>query len=480
MAKPFYITTTLPYVNAEPHLGFAAEIVRADIIARAHALRDEEVFFNTGTDEHGLKIYRGAEAQGVDPQAYVDDYAEKFRDLKSLLNLSNQLNFIRTTDPHHLKAAQEFWRQCDQNGYIYKKHYQVKYCVGCELEKTVSELENGRCPLHPHAELELIEEENYFFKFASFQDRLLKLYQDKSDLVIPGKRFNEIKTFVQAGLSDFSISRRVEKMPWGVPVPNDDEQVMYVWFDALVNYVSAIGWPDDEAKFNKWWRETGGVVQYCGKDNLRQQAAMWQAMLMAAGLPPSKHIVINGFILAEGGQKMSKSLGNGIDPAEAVAEYGAEALRYFIARELNQFEDSEVSPERLREDYNAGLANGLGNLVSRVMTMAEANLAQVPVISDNTIPSEFFEKLDRFEINAATNLIWDKIAELDKKIQTTEPFKLVKTNPDEGKKLITELVIGLSAISLMLEPILPATSQAIKTLVKENQAPAEPLFSRKD
>ena len=203
-------------------------------------------------------------------------------------------------------------------------------------------------------------------------------------------------------------------------------------------------------------------------------------MLMAADLPPSKHIVINGFILAEGGQKMSKSLGNGIDPTEAVAEYGADALRYFIARELNQFEDSEVSPERLREAYNAGLANGLGNLVSRVMTMAEANLNQALVISDNTIPPEFFEKLDRFEINEATNLIWDKIAELDKKIQTTEPFKLVKTNPDEGKKLITELVIGLSAISLMLEPILPATSQAIKTLVKENQAPAEPLFSRKD
>lgn len=480
MAKPFYITTTLPYVNADPHLGFAAEIVRADIMARAHALRGEATFFNTGTDEHGLKIYRTAEKQNLDPQTYVDGYAEKFKALQPLLNLSPDLNFIRTTDPHHLRAAQAFWRRCDENGYIYKKHYQIKYCVGCELEKTDSELVDGRCPLHPNVDLELIEEENYFFKFSAFQDKLLALYQERPDFVVPAKRFNEIKVFAANGLEDFSISRLKTKMPWGIPVPEDPEQVMYVWFDALVNYVSAIGWPDDEAKFNRWWLETGGVVQYCGKDNLRQQAAMWQAMLMAAGLPPSRQIVINGFILGEGGQKMSKSLGNVIDPTEVVAEYGADALRYFIARELNQFEDSEVTTERLKDAYNAGLANGLGNLVSRVMTMAEANLAQASVISDKTIPSEFFEKLDRFEINEAANLIWDKIAELDKKIQMTEPFKLIKTDPETGKKIITELVTELGVVGAMLGPIMPTTSELIKKLVNDNKAPTEPLFSRLD
>lgn len=484
MAKPFYITTTLPYVNADPHLGFAAEIVRADIIARAHALRGEAVFFNTGTDEHGLKIYRTAEKQNLDPQTYVDGYAEKFKSLQSLLNLSPDLNFIRTTDLPHLKAAQAFWRRCDENGYIYKKHYQIKYCVGCELEKTDSELVDNRCPLHPNTDLELIEEENYFFKFSAFQDKLLALYKERPDFVVPDKRFNEIKAFVADGLEDFSISRLQTKMPWGVPVPDDPEQVMYVWFDALVNYVSAIGWPDDEAKFNHWWVETGGVVQYCGKDNLRQQAAMWQAMLMAAGLPPSKQIVINGFILGEGGQKMSKSLGNVIDPAEVVAEYGADALRYLIARELNQFEDSEVSAERLKEAYNAGLANGLGNLVSRVMKLSADNNVVTSIIKtlDNKsfFPSHFMQAIDTFEINGAMEFIWQKVKSVDRKITTEEPFKVIKTNPDIGKHIVQELVKEIFVIAKMLEPFMPQTAEAIQQLIKENKSPEAPLFPRKD
>ncbi|HEX7586120.1 MAG TPA: methionine--tRNA ligase, partial [Patescibacteria group bacterium] len=300
MKKTFYITTTLPYVNAEPHIGFALEIIEADVQARFNRQIGNETFFNTGTDEHGLKIYRKAQELGVSPQEYVDQQAKHFLDLKKLLNLSFD-NFIRTTDVRHIKAAQEFWCRCEANGDIYKKIYKVKYCVGCELEKSESDLIDGKCPVHPNLELEIIEEENYFFRFSKFQKTLLDLYKNNPDFVIPNFRFNEIKAFVERGLEDFSVSRLKDKMPWGIEVPNDPKHTMYVWFDALVNYVSAIGWPDETKKFNGWWP----VVQFAGKDNLRQQSAMWQAMLMSAKIKPSKQIFINGFINVEG-RKMSK------------------------------------------------------------------------------------------------------------------------------------------------------------------------------
>ena len=319
MAKRLYLTTTLPYVNADPHIGFALEIVHADAYARYRRLSGDEVFFNTGTDEHGVKIYRQALAAKKDPQAFTDEYAAKFDRLKEGLNLSYD-NFIRTTDPKHKAAAQEFWKRCEAAGDIYKKAYKIKYCVGCELEKTDSELVDGRCPIHPNLELEIIDEENYFFRFSKYAPFLLKLYEERSDFVLPDFRFNEIQKFVERGLEDFSISRLKEKMPWGVPVPGDDSQVMYVWFDALVNYISAIGWPSDEETFNSWWP----VTQFAGKDQIRQQAAMWQAMLKSAGLSPSKQIIIHGFITS-GGAKMSKSLGNVINPFSIVDEYGTDA-----------------------------------------------------------------------------------------------------------------------------------------------------------
>src|SRR3989344_1188844 len=245
MGKPFYITTTLPYVNADPHIGFALEIVQADCLARYRALLGDEVFFNTGTDEHGIKIFRKAREEGKEVQAYVDGFADRFRNLKEKLDLFPDLHFVRTTDPHHKAAAQEFWRRCLATGDIYTKSYQVKYCVGCELEKTDSELVDGKCPLHPTLEIELINEENYFFRFSKYQTSLLDLYARRPDLVVPDFRFNEIKSFVAQGLQDFSISRRKDKMPWGVPVPDAEPQVMYVWFDALINYISTLGWPED-------------------------------------------------------------------------------------------------------------------------------------------------------------------------------------------------------------------------------------------
>ncbi len=478
-AKAFYITTTLPYVNSDPHIGFAAEIVHADILARYARLMDDEVFFNTGTDEHGVKVYTKAVEAGKSPQSYTDEYAEKFRGLKNVLGLWDGINFVRTTDEHHKKAAQAFWVRVRDNGFIYKKNYKIKYCTGCELEKTDSELVDGKCSIHPNLEIQIIEEENYFFKFSEFKNKLEKFYAENPDFVVPDFRFNEIKAFVGRGLEDFSISRLKSKMPWGVDVPDDAEHVMYVWFDALVNYIDVLGWPENEKEtdgnFQKFWPG----LQIAGKDNLRQQSAMWQAMLMAAGLPNSKQIIIRGFIQS-GGQKMSKSLGNVINPYDLVAEYGTEAVRYFLAREVLPFEDSDVTAERIKEAYNANLANGIGNLTSRIMKMAETNLDKPVEIPENTISSGFKKILETYDIKAAADFIWKDIAELDLLIQTTEPFKLIKTNREEGTKIIQELCIRLYTVGRMLNPFLPETSETIKKLVKENKSPTEPLFLRKE
>ncbi len=476
MKKNFYVTTTIPYVNADPHIGFALEAVHADILARYHLLIGDAVFFNTGTDEHGLKIYRKAQEAGVLPQAYADEYAEKFKQLQPALHLWEGLNFIRTTDAHHRVAAQEFWKRCDESGDIYKKNYQIKYCVGCELEKTDSELnEEGCCPLHPNQALEIIDEENYFFRFSKYQKRLLNFYAERPDFVVPDFRFNEIKAFVERGLEDFSISRLKEKMPWGVDVPGDETQVMYVWFDALVNYISAIGWPDDTEKFETWWP----VVQLAGKDQIRQQSAMWTAMLFSAGLEPSKQIVIHGFITS-GGQKMSKSLGNVINPFDIVKEYGADALRYYLARHIHPFEDSDFTMEKFKEIYNANLANGLGNVVSRVMKMAEDNLKSgVAVPAPAPFPKEYTEAIEAYAFNRAMDFIWSRVQKLDERITKEEPFKLIKKNPESGKKVIAELAAELYWIGRMLNPFMPETNAKIKAIVKENRMP-ENLFPRKN
>lgn len=480
--KPFYITTTLPYVNSDPHIGFAMELIRADVIAREKINQGYEVFFNTGTDEHGLKIFRNAQSRGISTQEYVDEYAAKFKKLIPALGIVADINFVRTTDIHHVMAAQEFWKIVDKNGFIYKKNYSVKYCVGCELEKTESELVDGKCPLHPLQDLETIEEENYFFKFSAFQDKLLKLYEQKAaegkPLVVPESRFGEIRSFVQGGLEDFSISRLASKMPWGIAVPGDEKQVMYVWFDALVNYISAIGWPDKPENYAKWHEKSGGMVQYCGKDNLRQQSAMWQAMLMAAGLPASQTIVIDGFITGEGGVKMSKSLGNTVDPFELVEKYGTDALRYFVCRELSPFEDSPFSAIQFKEAYNAHLANGLGNLVSRIMKMAKDNL-DGPIEYAPEDPAWRKKAVDSYDLKAFADNIWSLIQETDKIIQEEQPFKVVKDNPEKGKKIIKDLVIRLHKINHFVKSILPETSAKIADCLAKNDMPDKPLFERK-
>lgn len=470
-----YITTTLPYVNADPHLGHALEFVEADTYARALRARGEEVFLNVGTDEHGAKIVEKAELVGKTPQAYADEYAERFKTFAKRLNISHD-SFIRTTDPHHLQAAQEFWKRCDAKGDIYKATYEIKYCVGCELEKTDSELVNGCCPLHPTLQIELRKEENYYFKFSNYQQALLDHYGAQENFVVPDGRMREMRSFVEMGLKDFSISRRKEKLSWGVPVPGDDEHVMYVWFDALVNYVSAIGWPEDEAAFEKWWP----VTQFAGKDNLRQQAAMWQAMLLSAGLPLSRQIFIHGFITS-GGQKMSKSLGNVINPLELVDEYGTDAVRYILLRHVSPFEDSDLTRDTVREHYTAHLTNGLGNLVARVMKLAESHLS-APVHLDKSdllknFPQEYWDALDAFRFNEAVDLIWSCIGGLDERIASEKPFAIVKEDLEKGRALISDMALELYTIARLLQPFMPSTSDAIKAAVLANKKP-DNLFPR--
>jgi methionyl-tRNA synthetase len=474
--KNYYITTTLPYVNAEPHIGTALEFVQADILARYHDLVGEKVFFNTGTDEHGAKIYNKARENNEDPQKYADRFAVKFRELQKILNLYPDLHFIRTTDKHHVRAAQEFWRRCDKNGDIYKKIYKIKYCVGCELEKTDSELdEKGHCLIHPNLEVEIREEENYFFRFSKYQEPLLKFYRENPAFVVPDFRFNEIKRFVERGLEDFSISRLVSKMPWGIPVPGDDAQVMYVWFDALINYISTLGWPEKLEEFELFWPGT----QVAGKDQIRMQAAMWQAMLMSAGLSQSKQIFIHGFINIDN-KKISKSVGNVVSPADIVKEYGTDALRYYYAREVHPFEDTNYTAEKFKEAYNANLANGLGNLVSRLMKMAESNLSTPINPPEAKIAQEFREYLENFQFNKAMDLIWLEISAIDEEIQKTEPFKLIKTDKEKAISIIKELLVRLFIAAKMLHPIMPETSEKIREIIKTNKMPKEPLFARKD
>jgi methionyl-tRNA synthetase len=467
--KPFYITTTLPYVNAEPHIGFALEIVTADVIARYKQMHGYNVIFNTGTDEHGQKIYSKALENNKKPQAYVDEYAAKFKDLKKLLNLSIT-HFVRTTDPHHILAAQEFWKRCDKNGDIYKKLYSIKYCVGCELEKTESELVDGHCPLHPKMHLDAIEEENYFFKFSRYQQQLLSLYKS-GDFVKPDTKLKEIIGFVEHGLQDFSISRLKTKMPWGIDVPGDDTQVMYVWFDALVNYISTIGWPDDLKSFETYWPGS----QIAGKDNLRQQAAMWQAMLLSAQLPTSKQILINDFISVEG-QKMSKSMGNVISPGDMIARYGVDGTRYLLLSLGPINTDMDVSWRQFDERFNGYLANALGNTIQRVATLCARSGYEFLPDNPPGFRSQVKDNVESLRFDQALDEIFQTIKIMEKNIGEAKPWTM-SGNP--LKIFLTETVAHLRQVGYELQPFLPETAERILTVFKgPTISIPKPLFPR--
>lgn len=471
-----YITTTLPYVNSDPHIGFALEIIQGDALARYWRLMGHEVFFNTGTDEHGQKIAQKADESGEDRQAYVDHYANEFKKLKDTLNLSCD-NFIRTTDEDHKKAAQQIWKLCEEKGDIYKKKYKGLYCVGCELYYKESELDENQCCLIHKKPVEEVEEENYFFKLSNYQE-YLEEYLAKPGVVVPEWRRQEALNFVKKGLDDFSISRDKSRLNWGVSVPGDEEQVMYVWFDALTNYISTLGWPEDrEGNFKKFWAE-GQTLQLAGKDQVRFQSIMWQAMLKSAGVKSTDSVFYHGFINS-GGQKMSKSLGNVISPYELVDRYGVDATRYMLLRHVHPVEDSDVTWEKMDEWYTANLVNGLGNLTARIMKMAETNL-EAPVQDFSEIDLGELHILDgEFAFDAALNTVWSKIGELDERITREEPFKLVKDDEGKAQTIIKELTVGLYEVGQLLKPFLPVTSEKILEAIKTNQKP-DNLFNRLD
>ncbi len=477
MGKNFYLTTTLPYVNADPHIGFALECVQADAIVRYRRLVGDTVFFSTGTDEHGQKIFQKAKEEGRDVQEYVDHFAGQFRKLGRALNLSYDA-FIRTTDERHVLAAQELWKRCDAAGDIYKKKYKGLYCVGDEAYVKETDLVDGKCPNHPNMDLVEIEEENYFFRLSNYQEKILA-YLNQAGVIVPEWRRAEAINFVSGGLEDFSISRETSRMSWGIPVPGDDSQVMYVWFDALTNYISTLGWPEDSEGFYKTFWEHGETLQVAGKDQIRFQSIMWQAMLMSANLKTTGRVLYHGFITS-GGQKMSKSLGNVIEPYAIVDEFGTDALRYFLLRHIHPFDDSDFTMERFKEAYNADLANGIGNVTARIMTLAEKNL-ETAVARPEAVgfAPEYTEALEAYDFNRACALIMERVQQLDQKISETEPFKLVKTNPETGKSLIAELAVELYIIARLLNPIMPTTCEAIKAAVLANKKP-ENLFARKD
>ena len=515
MKKAFYITTTLPYVNADPHIGHAMEFVRADVIARYQrsVLGAENVFFNTGTDEHGQNIYESAQKGKMPTQEYADKYSARFREFHSLCNISYDA-FIRTTDAKHVIAAQKMWSICYANGDIYKAKQSIKYCVGCELEKTDSELVDDKCPDHPNRELMISEEENYFFRFSKYQNALLELYKNSNEgtgLVKPDYRQKEINNFVEAGLHDFSVSRLKSKMPWGVALPtgscdvgDEDKHVLYVWFDALTSYISTLGWGSvDDSKFKRFWLQEGEidrkVMQYCGKDNNKSQSAIWQAMLLSAGIPPTTTININGHIIS-GGVKMSKSIGNVISPFDVIEKYKAkeidsviygslypeEVLRFILCHEVSTYDDSDVTMDSMHRAYIAYLQNGIGNQVNRIMKLSSLYLKNEDIknilekAEQGKLSNEYTSYLDDYKINEAVHIVTAKVKALDEYIQNTEPFKLVKSDNDiqQAKEIISQCVLNLCEIGHHLYFFMPRTAMTIYNLVKENKMPVQPLFAR--
>ncbi len=495
--KSFYITTTLPYVNAEPHLGHALEFVRADVVARYKESCGYDVFFNTGTDEHGSKILEGAEKEGTSVQEYVDKNVARFRELYPKLGMIDSIHHIRTTEEKHIQAAQEIWRRCEKNGYIYKKEYSAKYCVGCELYKTDSELVNGKCEVHTNREIEIIQEENYFFAFKKIEPKLKELYKNNPQLVIPDFRFNEIKAFCDRGLEDFSISRLKSKMSWGIPVPGDDDHVMYVWFDALTNYISTLDWPHD-GNYQKYWEQGDQdreVVQYCGKDNLRQQSAIWQAMLSAAELPSTTNIIINGFITAPDGTKMSKSLGNVVSPFDVidafkdVTDYPEDVLRFVLLHDISSFEDGGMSLDTIKQSYQAHLQNGIGNLTNRIMKLVSDNASFIAEQENSTNVGyrDFFierashecrEFINIFDTQKSMSAIFSMVKYVDVKIQKDQAYKIIKEDKLKAFRMIYEQKKDLYCIAENLKYFLPKTSAKILECIHENKMPEKPLFNR--
>lgn len=480
MTKPFYITTSIPYVNAAPHIGHAEEFVQADVIARYRRLRGRDVRFLSGTDDNALKNVLKAEESSEPVAQYVSRHADIFEDLLRKLDISND-DFIRTSsDERHAKGAQKLWKAFKPED-VYKKSYKGLYCVGCEEFKTGKDLVNGECPEHPGKRLEEVEEVNYFFKLGNYAAQLEELLVNDRIKITPESRKNEVLAFTRGGLEDLSISRsRARARDWGVPVPGDEDQVMYVWVDALSNYITALGYADEGELYKKYWTGDSDKLHVIGKGISRFHAIYWPAFLLSAGVPLPTELFVHGYLTVDG-QKMSKTIGNVIDPLELIEEYGTDAVRYFLARHIHPFEDSDFTHERFKEAYNADLANGLGNQAARIMKLAQDNLDTPVHLNEESLQLQkpFCDLLNKYEFSAATATIWEHITRADLFIQEKKPFSLVKSDDtrEEGKQIIAQLVNHLAMISTHLAPIMPETAKKIMTAIKENKKP-ENLFVR--
>jgi methionyl-tRNA synthetase len=472
--KKFYITTPIFYPNANLHLGHAYVATLSDVLARYHRLVGDTTYFLTGSDENTQKILPAAKAEGKTPQEFLDAKIENFKDLFGKLDISYD-QFIRTSDQKaHWPGAVALWQKLDAAGDLYKKQYEGLYCVGHEAFITEKDLVGGLCPDHGTAP-EHIKEENYFFKLSKYTQDIKAKIQSGELRILPESREREILSLLEEGLQDVSFSRPKNASSVGIPVPGDDTQVMYVWCDALSNYITALGYGQGGELYEQFWPANLHVI---GKDILRFHAAIWPGMLMSAGVALPKTILVHGMILS-GGKKMSKTLGNVIDPHALVDEYGVDAVRYFLSRHVSPFDDGEMTPELFKDAYNADLANGLANLASRIMTLAQTHLAEPVQVEFVPYPQEFTSAFERLEINKAAEYVWGRIAALDQRIATEAPFKVVKEDVEKGRAMIVGLVKELAAIDLMLEPFMPQTSKKIIEAIVANKKP-ENLFPRKE
>ena len=467
MGNTYYVTSAIPYVNAEPHVGTAYEIIGCDVIARYQRLCGREVFFLTGTDEHSINVARSSAELGIAPQEWVDRMVPKWMEVWRRLDISND-DFIRTSEPRHADGVQRFVQRLYDRGEIYLGTYRGPYCVSCEEFKQEKELLGGNCPIHG-IPVEYLEEENYFFPLSKYEERLLELYEARPEFVLPEVRRNEVVSFVRGGLQDLSISRT--GTDWGIPVPWDDQHVIYVWVDALLNYVTAIGLGTQDSQFDAIWPAD---VQIIGKDIVRFHAVIWPALLMAADLPVPKTVFAHGF-LTVGGEKMSKSRGTGVHPLELLDHFGVDSYRYFFLREIAFGYDGNYSWESMVERHNADLANGLGNLVSRVLAMLASNfdgLVPEPGSGDAegdlpaTIASateRFRSHMDQLELSRALAAVWDIVGRANGYLVETAPWNLAKDGANGGA-LASVLYASAETLRILGVLILPIMPQAAARL----------------
>lgn len=472
MSKKFFLTTAIPYVNANPHAGHALEYVMADVIHRYHEIMGGQVFFVSGADENALKNVQAAEKVRMKPAEFLDKYSKVFQDFYKLLEVELD-EFRRGTDQvHHWGGVQELWKLAEKNGDIYKKKYKGLYCVGCESFKIEKDLVGGKCPDH-NKEPEVVEEENYFFRLAKYQDKLIELIESDTLKIMPEKRKNEVLSFIKSGLEDFSVSRSNERARGiGVPVPGDGNQKIYVWFDALNIYQTAVGWGYDQKLYKKWWPADLHVI---GKDIIRFHAVYWPAMLMSAKLELPKSLLVHGFVTS-GGKKMSKTIGNVVDPYDLIEKFGVEALRYYLLSQIPTQDDGDLTEERMNTVYVSDLQNGLGNLVARVAAMCGGSKFSNQKFSNPQISNGVVEALNNYQFDVAMASIWERIKKADQFVSEKRVWEL---KDKEREDALTRLVGEIRQIAVDLAPFMPQTAEKITTqFAGEKIVKSTPLFPR--